>query len=184
MRDRMRAGLPYRADDPQLRADYLAAQRLLARFNASAPGDDRQSLLEELLGSCGPGVTITAPLRLDYGQYIHIGAGSFLNYDCVLLDVCEIAIGQRCQLGPRVQILTATHPLDPAERAVGWESGAPVHIADDVWIGGGAIILPGVSVGTGSVVGAGSVVTRDVSPGMVVAGNPARELRRVPDHPL
>jgi acetyltransferase-like isoleucine patch superfamily enzyme len=122
-------------------------------------------------------VTVTPPLRLDYGQYIHIGADTFLNYDCVLLDVCEIRIGSRCQLGPRVQILTATHPLDAAQRAEGWESGAPVRIGDDVWIGGGAIILPGLVIGDGSVVGAGSVVTHDVPARTVVAGNPARVIR-------
>ena len=182
MRDRMRAGSSYRADDPQLRADYLAAQRLLAEFNGSDPAapDARQKVLERLLGSCGAGATVTPPLRLDYGQYVHLGAGTFLNYDCVLLDVGEIRIGARCQLGPRVQILTATHPLDPALRADGWEAGEPVCIGDDVWIGGGAIILPGVTIGNGSVIGAGSVVTRDVPPGVVVAGNPAKPLRTIP----
>lgn len=176
MRDRMRGGQPYRADDPVLRADYLAAQQALAEFNTSDPAT-RSELLQRLVGSCGPGVTVTPPLRLDYGQYIHIGADTFLNYDCVLLDVCEIRIGSRCQLGPRVQILTATHPLDAAQRAEGWESGAPVRIGDDVWIGGGAIILPGLVIGDGSVVGAGSVVTHDVPARTVVAGNPARVIR-------
>ncbi len=182
MRDRMRAGLPYRADDPQLRADYLAAQRLLTQFNASDPAatDERRDLLGELFGSCGPGVTVVPPLRIDYGQYTHVGADTFLNYDCVLLDVVEVRIGERCQLGPRVQILTATHPLDPAQRAGGWEAGRPVRIGDDVWIGAGAIILPGVSIGNDSVVGAGSVVTHDVPPAVVVAGNPARVLRTLP----
>ncbi len=178
MRDRMRAGLPYRADDAQLRADYLAAQQALVEFNNSDPAT-RSGLLRRLLGSSGPGVTVTPPLRLDYGQYIHIGPGTFLNYDCVLLDVCEIRIGARCQLGPRVQILTATHPLDPTERAAGWESGAPVTVGDDVWIGAGAIILPGVSIGVGSIIGAGSVVTRAVPARTVVAGNPARVIREV-----
>lgn len=176
MRDRMRAGLPYRADDAQLRDDYEAAQNLLGEFNTSAPAV-RGHILRRLLGSCGERVTITPPLRLDYGQYIHIGDDTFLNYDCVLLDVCEITIGDRCQLGPRVQILTATHPLDPVERAAGWESGEPVRVGDDVWIGAGAIVVSGVTVGSGSVIGAGAVVTRDVPPGVVVAGNPARVLR-------
>ena len=179
MRDRMRGGQPYRADDPVLRADYLRAQQMLLAFNSTDPSaaKERQDLLAALLGSCGPRVTVTPPLRLDYGQYIHIGADSFLNYECVLLDVCEITIGQRCQIGPRVQILTATHPVDPAARAEGWESGAPIRIGDDVWIGGGAIVLPGVAIGEGSVVGAGSVVTRDVASRTVVAGNPARVIR-------
>lgn len=174
----MRAGDPYRADDPVLRADYLAAQQVLVEFNSGDPAT-RAELLARLLGSAGPGVTVTPPLRLDYGQYVHIGADTFLNYDCVLLDVCEIRIGARCQFGPRVQILTATHPLDPAQRAAGWESGAPVTVGDDVWIGAGAIILPGITIGEGSVIGAGSVVTRDVPARTVVAGNPARVLRSV-----
>lgn len=174
----MRAGLPYRADDPQLRADYTAAQNLLGEFNTAEPAV-RGHILRRMLGSCGEHVTVTPPLRLDYGRYIHIGDNTYLNYDCVLLDVCEITIGDRCQFGPRVQILTATHPVNAEERAAGWEAGDPVHIGDDVWIGAGAIVLAGVTVGSRSVIGAGAVVTRDVPPGVVVAGNPARVLRTI-----
>jgi maltose O-acetyltransferase len=181
MRERMRAGQPYRADDPVLRADYQRAQRLVAAFNATAPDDlsERAAVLAALLGSMGAGVVVTPPLRLDYGQYVHLADGVFLNYDCILLDVCEIRIGARSQLGPRVQLLTATHPLDPAQRAAGWESGAPVSIGADVWIGAGALILPGVSVGDGSVIGAGSVVTEDVPAGVLAVGAPARVVRPV-----
>ncbi len=181
MRQRMLEGLPYKADDPQLRADFMRAQQLLASFNASKPEEaqERRTILQQLLGTCGPEVTVTPPLRCDYGQYIHIGERTFLNYDCILLDVATIRIGARCQLGPGVQVLTATHPVDPAERAEGWEAGEPVTVGDDVWIGAGAIILPGVTIGDASVIGAGSVVTRDVPARVVVAGNPARVIRRL-----
>ena len=123
MRDRMRAGELYKADDPELAADHLRCQRLLARYNESPAeqGGLRDSLLRELLGTCGTGVVIRPTLHCDYGQYIHIGDHTFINYDAVLLDVRDIRIGANCQIAPRVQILTATHPLDPALRREGWE---------------------------------------------------------------
>jgi maltose O-acetyltransferase len=178
MRDRMRAGQLYRADDEQLLADYQRGQLLLARYNATTADQPelRRVLLGQLLGSCGGGVTVQPPLRCDYGQYIHIGEGTFINYDAVLLDVVEIRIGAHCQIAPRVQILTATHPLDPDLRRAGWESGDPVTIEDNVWLGAGAIVLPGVTIGQDSVVGAGSVVTHDLPPSVVAVGNPARPM--------
>ena len=181
MRDRMRAGELYHADDPDLEADYQRAQALVHRFNATTADQAglRRTLLEELLGSCGEGVVIRPPLRCDYGQYIHIGEGTFINYDTVILDVATIRIGAHCQIAPRVQILSATHPLDPSLRRAGWESGEPVTIGDNVWLGAGVIVLPGVTIGQDSVVGAGSVVTRDLPAGIVAVGNPARPLRSV-----
>lgn len=181
MRDRMRAGEPYIADDPQLKADYLHAQALVEEFNttrASEPGR-RQALLQELLGSCGQNVTICPPLRTDYGQYVHIGEGTFINYDCILLDVAKIRIGSKCQIAPRVSLLTATHPVDPGPRADGWESGAPITIGDNVWLGAGVIVLPGVTIGDNSVIGAGAVVTGDIAANVVAVGNPAHVLREI-----
>ncbi len=181
MRDRMRAGELYIADDPQLRADNLHAQDLLQRYNATGADerDLRTTLLAQLLGSCGQGVTILPPLRADYGQYVHIGDHTFVNYDCILLDVAEIRIGAHCQIAPRVSILTATHPLDPQQRRDGWESGEPITIGDNVWLGAGVIVLPGVTIGDNTVVGAGSVVTRDLPANVVAVGNPCRPMRDI-----
>lgn len=182
MRDRMRAGEPYIATDPQLKSDYLRAQGLLERYNqtTAAQATVRTAILRELLGSCGTDVTIHPPLRADYGQYIHIGDGTFINYDCILLDVAEIRIGAKCQIAPRVSILTATHPVDPAQRAAGWESGAPIAIGDNVWLGAGVIVAPGVTIGDNTVIGAGAVVTRDIPSNVVAVGNPCRVTRTIP----
>jgi len=176
--DDMRAGLTYDAGDPDLVARRKQTQKLMRAYNATTLDEDqlRAPLLDQLLGHRGPGGAIRAPIYVDYGTNIHLGAGVFLNYGCVLLDVCEIRIGDRTQIGPYVQILTADHPRDGAARAQGLESGAPITIGADVWIGGGAVVLPGIQVGDGATIGAGAVVTRDVAPQARVAGNPARPL--------
>ena len=175
-KQKMLAGELYRASDPAIVADHLAATRWLDRYNRTlaATVEDREPLLREGLGSVGAGATIRPPFHCDYGYNIHLGAGVFLNFGCVILDVVEVRIGDATQIGPNVQILAADHPRDPAVRAAGLEYGRPVRIGRNVWIGGGAIILPGVSVGDDALVGAGSVVTRDVPPGATVVGNPAR----------
>lgn len=181
MLERMLAGELYHADDAELQARYAAAQELLAAFNATAPGEwaRRTELLGELLGAVGEGVVVQPTLRVDYGSNVRIGAGTFVNYDCVLLDVAPITIGADCQLATRVQLLTATHPVDPVVRRAGWESGAPIELGDNVWLGGGAIVLPGVTIGGDTVVGAGAVVTRDLPPGVVAVGSPARVVREI-----
>jgi maltose O-acetyltransferase len=132
--------------------------------------------LGELLGRVGEGVVLRPPFYCDYGYNIALGAGVFMNFGCVLLDVAAIEIGDGCQIGPSVQILTADHPRDPEMRRRGLESGKPIRIGRNVWIGGGAIVLPGVTVGDDAIIGAGSVVTRDVAAGATVVGNPARRL--------
>lgn len=177
---RMRAGDPYRAGDPDLVALRTRAQRLMRAYNDTtvSDADVRAPILRELFAAVGPGTAIRAPVHVDYGCHITIGRDVFLNYGCVLLDVCDITIGDGTQIGPMVQILTADHPRDPAVRAAGLESGRPITIGANVWVGGGAIILPGVTVGRDAIVGAGAVVTRDVPAGTTVAGNPARPLRR------
>lgn len=181
MRQRMRKGRLYLADDPELQADYQRAQNLVERYNAptEAQPDIRTALLRELFGSCAEDVVVRPPLRCDYGQYIHVGAGTFINCGAVLLDVVSIRIGASCQIGPGVQILTATHPVEPQMRRAGWESGLPVSIGDNVWLGGGVIVCPGVSIGANSVIGAGSVVTRDIPADVVAVGSPARVIRSV-----
>ncbi len=177
-REKMLAGELYRASDPALVAASARADRLMRAFNATTVDDldRRATLLRELLGSVGADVVVRPPFYCDYGFNVHPGRGTFLNYNCVLLDVARIEVGALCQIGPGVQIYAADHPRDPAVRRQGLENGKPVRIGDNVWIGGAAIILPGVTIGDDAIVGAGSVVTRDVPPGATVAGNPARNL--------
>lgn len=176
-REKMLAGAPYRAGDTELVALRRRAQSLMRAYNATVYGEDhaRAHILTELLGTWN-GAVIRPSFSVDYGVNIHCGRGVFFNYNCVVLDVCEVRIGEGTQIGPMVQILTADHPRDAATRAEGLESGKPVTIGAHVWIGGGAILLPGVTVGDGAVIGAGAVVTRDVAPHSTVAGNPARPL--------
>lgn len=176
----MRAGELYHAGDPDLVALRARAQRLMRAYNATtvSDGDVRAPILRELFAAVGQNAAIRAPVYIDYGCHITIGREVFLNYGCVLLDVCDITIGDGTQIGPLVQILTADHPRDPAARAAGLENGKPITIGANVWIGGGAIILPGVTVGRDAIIGAGAVVTRDVPDGVTVAGNPARPLQQ------
>ncbi|QAY76987.1 sugar O-acetyltransferase [Sphingosinicella sp. BN140058] len=175
-KQKMLAGEPYHAGDAELVADQARAAAWMARFNPSRilPRAERAALLAEGLGSVGEGAVIRPPFHCDYGYNIHLGRNVFLNYNCVILDVVAVTIGDGTQIGPGVQILTADHPRDPAERATGAEWGRPIAIGRNVWIGGGAIILPGVMIGDDAVIGAGSVVTRDVAAGATVVGNPAR----------
>ena len=175
-KQKMLAGGFYHANDPELEADRAAAAAWMVRYNAalSASDADRRALLRELLGEAGDGATIRPPFYCDYGYNIRIGPNVFFNYDCVVLDVVAVTVGARTQIGPAVQIYTADHPRDPSVRRLGVEFGRPVDIGRDVWIGGGAIILPGVTIGDNAVIGAGSVVTCDVPAGATARGNPAR----------
>jgi maltose O-acetyltransferase len=176
-RDRMLAGALYDPGDAELVALRRRAQRLMRDYNATVHGDDaeRAALLGDLLGTWN-GAVIRPPFHVDYGAHIHFGPGCFVNYGCVTLDVCAIRVGAGTQIGPYVQILAADHPRGAEVRAKGLENGRPVTVGANVWIGGGAILLPGVTVGDDAIIGAGAVVTRDVAPGMTVAGNPARPL--------
>ncbi len=177
----MLSGRLYTADVPELAADHARAQGLLERYNATGHGeqDARDRLLRDLLGTVGRGVVIKPPFRCDYGTPISIGAGTFVNYDCIMLDPAPITIGARCQIATRVQLLTATHPIDPRVRRLGWESAAPIAIGDNVWLGAGVIVCPGVTIGRDSVVGAGAVVTRDLPAAVVAAGVPAEVHRSI-----
>jgi maltose O-acetyltransferase len=180
MRERMLRGELYIADDRDNAAEFARVQELLASFNGLAPGagDERDALLRRMLRYVGEGVVVRPPFFCEYGA-IRIGDGTFINVDAVMLDVMPITIGAACQIGTRVQLLTASHPLDPEPRRIGWEYGQSITIADNVWLGGGAIVCPGVSIGEDTVVGAGAVVSRDLPAGVVAAGVPARVLREI-----
>jgi maltose O-acetyltransferase len=175
-KQKMLAGEDYDALDPELQADQAAAAAWMVRYNAALaePAATWHALLAERLASVGPGAVVRPPFHCDYGYNISLGANVFINFNCVILDVAPVAIGADTRIGPAVQIYAADHPRDPATRRSGAESGRPVTIGSNVWIGGGAIILPGVVIGDDAIVGAGSVVTRDVPAGATVAGNPAR----------
>jgi maltose O-acetyltransferase len=177
-KEKMLAGALYRAVGPELAADSLRAERLLRAYNGTGSDDAerRRTILSALLGGVGEGVVVRPPFHCDYGTNIRLGRGTFVNFACVFLDVAPIVLGDNCQVGPAVQIYAADHPRDAELRRQGYESGIPVRIGDNVWLGGGAIILPGVRIGDDAIVGAGSVVTRDVPAGVTVAGNPARPL--------
>ena len=179
MRERMLAGELYLADDPVLAEEQARAASLLDRFNQTSDGAERHGLLLELLGQFGEGSEIKPPLRCDYGYRIRVGARTFVNYGLVALDVASIAIGDDVQIGPNVQLLTPTHPIDPDARRAKWEAAEPIAIEGNVWLGGGVIVLPGVTIGENTVVGAGSIVTKDLPPNVVAAGNPARVVRSI-----
>ncbi|WP_312225254.1 sugar O-acetyltransferase [Stutzerimonas nitrititolerans] len=175
-KQKMLAGELYNAADAELQVDMTATMEWLSRYNAAValPVDERRQLLVERLAAVGEDVNIRPPFHCDYGFNISLGEGVFLNFNCVILDVVAVTIGDRTQIGPGVQILTADHPPEAAQRESGLEFGRPVSIGRNVWIGGGAIILPGVTIGDDVLIGAGSVVTRDVPSGSTAFGNPAR----------
>jgi maltose O-acetyltransferase len=173
---KMLAGELYRPGDPEIQADLAATKNWLVRYNAALgqSAEERRKLLRERFGAVGDGAVVRPPFHCDYGFNIRLGAHVFLNYNCVILDVCTVAIGDGTQIGPAVQIYAADHPRDAETRQSGREFGRPVTIGRNVWIGGGAIILPGINIGDDAVIGAGSVVTRDVPAGATAMGNPAR----------
>ncbi|MFI7539726.1 sugar O-acetyltransferase [Actinoplanes sp. NPDC049599] len=181
MRERMLAGELYLADDPELARDGVRAAALSHRLNTMDPTDGaaRRELLTELLGGFGTGSEIRPPFHCDYGYQTTIGARTFANYGLVCLDVATVTIGDDVQIGPNVQLLTPTHPIAAGPRRDKWEAALPITIGDNVWLGGGVIVLPGVTIGDNTVVGAGAVVTRDLPPNVVAVGNPARVIRQV-----
>jgi maltose O-acetyltransferase len=178
-KEKMLAGELYLANDPELEEASRRAYRLMKEYETRYAIDRNQAdtVLKALLGEVGPGVHIKPPLFVDYGIYITVGAGTFTNYGLVALDVARITIGRDVQIGPNVQLLTPTHPMEPALRRAKFESAKPIVIGDNVWIGGGAIILPGVTIGHNSIIGAGAIVTHDVPADVLAVGNPARIVR-------
>ncbi len=182
MRERMLAGEPYVFDE-SLEADTRRCRLLLQIINDATPDQDdaRDDALRELLGSFGEGSNIRPPFRCEYGGQVHVGERVFANFGLVCLDVAPITIGDDTRIGPGVQLLTPTHPLEPGPRREGWESAAPITIGRNVWLGGAVVVCPGVTIGDDTVVGAGSVVTRSLPSGVLAVGNPARVVRSLAD---
>src|SRR5882762_11357695 len=182
-REKMLAGELYDALDPDLIAARNRARDLCLMLNTSREGDEeiRRFICTQLFGSGGPTVWMQPPFYCDYGSNIELGDRVFFNFNCIVLDVCRVTIGNYTMFGPAVQILTPMHPLN-AELRRKQEYGKPIEIGSDVWVGGGALILPGVRIGSRSVIGAGSVVTRDIPDGVFAAGNPCRVIRELADN--
>lgn len=180
-KERMLAGLPYKAWLDGLSEERMACRRKLHAFNLLPPDEEAQAqrLLRELLGKTGRDPWINAPFHCDYGWNIEVGDNFFANYNLTILDVGKVTIGSNVQFAPNVSIYTAGHPLHPDSRNSGYEYGLPVTIGDNVWIGGNVVPLPGVTVGSNSVIGAGSVVSRDIPEWVVAVGSPCRVVRRI-----
>lgn len=180
-KEKMLNGELYDAEDPELVAERERARGLTRQYNRTAPSDreKRRELLGELFGSLREDCRVEPPFRCDYGYNIHVGEGFYANVDCVMLDVCRVDIGRDCMVGPGVHIYAATHPLDADERSEGPEYGKPVSVGDSVWVGGRAVLNPGVSVGDNAVIASGAVVTDDVPDDVVVQGNPATVVKEL-----
>jgi maltose O-acetyltransferase len=180
-KEAMRAGELYRGDDPALNRELDERQAMVSALNG-IPYErtaDRAAALDELLAEIGEETKVRTPFYCDFGDGIRIGARTFINFNCTMLDGARISIGDECLLASGVQLITATHPVDPVTRRAAWEQALPVTLADGVWIGAGAIVCPGVSVGENTVVGAGSVVTGNLPAGVVAYGNPAKAVREI-----
>lgn len=177
----MLAGEGYFANDAELGEMNAKGQELLFRFNNSHPSQtaEREEVIKQLFGSVGKNCLIKQPFFCDYGNNIYVGDNFFANYDCVILDCNEVRIGNDVMFAPKVQIYTAYHPLEPEIRRTLLEYASPIIIGDDVWIGGGAIVCPNVEIGAGTTIGAGSVVTKSIPPGVFAAGNPCRVIREI-----
>lgn len=176
-KDKMLAGELYRASDPELVRERRRCRTLLHAFNTQPNEEQRLALLRELLGRIGDGSFIQPPFACDYGFNVSIGDDAFINFNAVILDCASVTIGDGAQIGPGVQLLAADHPRDPQTRRDLLELARPISIGSNVWVGAAAIVLPGVTVGDDSIIGAGSVVARDISSGVLAVGNPCRVVR-------
>lgn len=182
----MLAGLPYDSRDPELLEIYFNARRVIRKISMIDPSNQKAitAHYKSLFGYMGDNVWIESPFYCDFGENISIGDGSFINMNCVFLDTNKITLGKSVLIAPAVQLYTASHPISPSERIINdgksyVDVTAPITVGDRVWIGGGAIVLPGVTIGEGSTIGAGSVVTKDVPPFVLAAGNPCRVIRSI-----
>lgn len=178
-KERMLANLPYKAWLDELPEERAANKKRVFAYNHMEPGINQDSLIREILGSCGKMVHIEAPFHCDYGYNIHVGENFFANYNFTVLDVGRVTIGDNVQIAPNVSIYTAGHPLHPDSRNSGYEYGIDVTIGDNVWIGGNVVVNPGVHIGNNVVIGAGSVVTKDLPDNVITVGNPCRVIREI-----
>lgn len=180
-KEKMLSGELYNASDDALSKERLKARLLIKELNDSKENESskRAEIIKRLIPESGDNLWLQPPFYCDYGTNIKIGDSVFFNFNCVVLDVAQVIIGHRTKFGPNVQIYTATHPIDYKERATGLESGKSITIGEDVWIGGGAIICPGVTIGDRTVIGSGSVVTKDIPSDMFAAGNPCKVIREL-----
>lgn len=183
MFQKMRAGELYLASGPTITELGAQAKEHMERYNSLtlASPQETQAALHTLFGSVGAGVVVRPPVYVDYGIFTSIGEGTFMNYGCVLLDVADITIGAHCQFAPGVKLLTAWHPLEARPRSEGLEAASPITIGDNVWLGADVLVLPGIEIGDNTVVGAGSVVTKNLPPNVVAFGNPAKVQRSLPE---
>ncbi|WP_155973042.1 sugar O-acetyltransferase [Streptococcus ruminantium] len=179
-REKMLAGQPYTADDSELRQMRMLTRQNMQKFNNELDGEKRSELIKSWFGGTGERLYMEPNFCCDYGSNIHVGEDFYANFNCTMLDVCPITIGKNAMIGPNCQFLTPLHPLDPIERNSGLEYGSPITIGDNFWAGGGVIVLPGVTLGDNVVVGAGSVVTKSFGDNVVLAGNPARVIKEIP----
>ena len=177
--EKMIAGQMYDASDSDLKAMRQKKRDYMARFNNELDGDKRSLILKDWLGSTGDNIFMEANFACDYGSNIYLGENFYANFNMTMLDVCEIHIGNNAMFGPNCQLLTPLHPLNAEERIAGLEFGAPITIGDNVWLGGGVTILPGITLGDNVVVGAGSVVTKSFGDNVVLGGNPARVIKNL-----
>lgn len=180
-KEKMVAGEMYYSADPELVKERNEARRKGRKYNNTleTEGDERTTLLKDFLGSTGEHIYIEPTFRVDYGYNVIVGENFYANFDCTILDSCEVRFGDNCMLAPGVQIYTATHPLHPKARNSGWEYAQPITFGNNVWIGGSAVINPGVTVGDNVVIASAAVVTKDVPNNVVVGGNPARVIKQI-----
>lgn len=179
----MQVGKLHYWNDPEINELGKKAELLVEQYNATKVGEDetRTAILKELLGEGGDKCFIKPPFRCDYGKFIEIGEGTFLNFDCIILDACKVKIGKHVLIGPRTCIYSASHPIYAPVRVEGYDVSKPVTICDNVWLGGNVVVNPGVTIGQGSVIGAGSVVTNDIPANVIAAGNPCKVIREIND---
>lgn len=182
-KERMLSGKLYSSDDPELKSDKDRSRQLVHSFNSTTNDQQayRTELLKQILGGTGESFYIEPPFHCDYGGNIYIGDNFYANFDCIILDVARVFIGDNCFLGPRVSIYTPVHPFVPEIRNMGIELGREVHIGNNVWLGGGVTVNPGVTIGDNTIIGSGSVVTRDIPANVIAAGNPCRVIREIND---
>ena len=180
-KERMLAGLPYKAWMDGLAEERLETRKKIFKYNNLEPGNDEEKdrLIKEILGKTGDRINIEAPFHCDYGYNIEVGENFFANYNFTVLDVGKVKIGDNAQIAPNVSIYTAGHPLHPDSRNSGYEYGIGITIGDNVWIGGNVCILPGISIGNNAVIGAGSVVTRNIPDNVIAVGNPCTVIREI-----